>query len=52
LAEFEKAPNEVSNTKEKMEQEGFGANPLFHAHLAELNGEVAGMALYYIRPLA
>jgi GNAT superfamily N-acetyltransferase len=48
LAAFEKAPNEVTNTIERMEQDGFGDHPVFFAHVAEVNGKVVGMALYYI----
>lgn len=49
LALFEKAPDEVTNTLEEIERDGFGENPAFTCILAEHEGEVAGMALYYIR---
>jgi GNAT superfamily N-acetyltransferase len=49
LAEYEKAPQEVSNTEERMLKEGFGDNPAFGCILAEKDGEVIGMSLYYYR---
>lgn len=49
LAIYEKAENEVSNTIEQMEIDGFGENPIFQFIVAELNGEVIGMSLYYFR---
>lgn len=49
LAVYEKAPHEVTNSLEKMEKDGFGNHPAFHFFVAEVNGEVSGMALYYIK---
>ena len=49
LAIYEKAENEVSNSIEQMETDGFGENPIFQFIVAELNGEVIGMSLYYFR---
>lgn len=49
LAVFEKAPDEVTNTVEEIERDGFGDSPAFTCLLAEYNGEIAGMSLYYIR---
>jgi GNAT superfamily N-acetyltransferase len=49
LALFEKAPDEVTNTVEEIERDGFGEHPAFWCLLAEMEGEVAGMSLYYIR---
>ena len=49
LAVFEKAPNEVINTEEKMLEDGFGVNKLFDAFVAELNGEIIGLAITYYR---
>jgi hypothetical protein len=48
LALYEKAPGEVENTVEKMEEDGFGENPVFKAFVAEVSGEVAGLAIFYI----
>jgi hypothetical protein len=36
-------------TKEDLIRDGFGSNPLFHTFVAELDGEIIGMALYYYR---
>lgn len=49
LAIFEKAPHEVTNTEERMLREGFGENKAFEVFLAEKNGEIVGMSLYYFR---
>ena len=47
LAEFEREPDEVINTEEQMKVEGFGANPSFYAILAEVDGIVRGMLVYF-----
>jgi L-amino acid N-acyltransferase YncA len=49
LAEYEKAPNEVTVTLEHFTESGFGSNPVWWAFCAEENGIVQGFALYYIR---
>jgi GNAT superfamily N-acetyltransferase len=49
LAYFEKEPNAVVVTVEDLERDGFGANPLFKTYVAEINGEIVGMALFYPR---
>ena len=49
LAEYERAPNEVTNTVEQMEQDGFGANPIFGCFAAEVGGWIIGISLYYWR---
>ena len=49
LAEYEKAPNEVTVTLSHFEESGFGANPVWWGFVAEVNGHVEGFALYYIR---
>src|SRR5688500_4709971 len=49
LAAYEKATGEVINNIEEMERDGFGTHPAFHFFIAEINGDVAGMALYYIK---
>lgn len=48
LAEYEKAPLEVTNTEEDMLRDGFGENPIFEAFLAEKNNEIIGLALFFI----
>jgi len=49
LAVYERAPNEVTVTKEHFEESGFGANPVWWAIVAETDGIVVGFALYYVR---
>jgi GNAT superfamily N-acetyltransferase len=49
LAEYEKAPNEVTVTLEHFEESGFGPNPVWWAFVATVDGKVEGLALYYIR---
>lgn len=49
LALYEKAPHEVSNTEQKMLEEGFGENPAFTCGVAELNHEIVGIYLWYYR---
>ncbi len=49
LAEFEKAPEQVTNTEEMMLKDGFGDNPLFGAFVAEVDNKVVGISLYYLR---
>ena len=49
LALFEKAPLEVTNTESDMEKDGFGEHPVFILQVAEADGIVAGMAIYFIK---
>ena len=49
LALYEKAPEEVTITEEHFTESGFGADPVWYALVAELNGKVEGFALFYIR---
>ena len=49
LALYEKAPEQVTNTIEQMDMDGFGENPIFGTIIAEVDGVVVGMALYYFR---
>ena len=49
LAIFEKAPNQVINTPELMEKDGFGENSIFDAFVAETDDHVIGMAITYFR---
>ena len=49
LADYEKAPQEVTVTLEHFEESGFGPNPVWWAFVAEINGQIEGFALYYIR---
>lgn len=49
LAEYEKAPKEVTVTLEHFVESGFGPNPVWWAFVAEEEGVILGFALYYIR---
>ena len=49
LALYEKAPEEVTNTIDRMEADGFGPNPVFGFFVAERDSIIVGMALYYWR---
>jgi len=49
LAVFEKEPDAVEITVEELIKEGFGEHPLFHCFVAEVKGEVVGIALVYYR---
>jgi len=49
LAEFERAPHEVINTVKLMEEDGFGANPIYGFFVAENENGIIGLALYYWR---
>ena len=49
LAVFERAPEEVTVTLQHFEESGFGANPVWWAFVAEIDGLVVAFALYYIR---
>jgi len=49
LASYEKAPREVTITLNHLEESGFGQNPVWWGFVAEVNGIVCGMAIYYIR---
>ena len=49
LAEYERAPHEVTVSKEHFEESGFGKNPVWWAFVAEVDGYIQGFALYYVR---
>ena len=49
LATFEKEPDAVVVTVEDLVRDGFSENPLFQCFVAEVDGEIIGMALYYYR---
>ena len=49
LADYEKAPDEVTVAFDHFVESGFGENPVWWAFVAEVNGTVEGFALYYIR---
>jgi GNAT superfamily N-acetyltransferase len=49
LAAYEKAPHKVINTVALMEQDGFGANPIYGFFVAENEKTIVGISLYYWR---
>ncbi|HEV9037065.1 MAG TPA: GNAT family N-acetyltransferase [Puia sp.] len=49
LAEFERAPQEVTVTPQHFEDSGFGPHPVWWAFVVTINGRIEGFALYYIR---
>jgi GNAT superfamily N-acetyltransferase len=49
LATYEKEPEAVTVSKAHFEESGFGANPVWWALVAEVDGAIQGFALYYIR---
>ncbi len=49
LATYEKSPDEVTVSLTHFEESGFGPNPVWWAFVAEVQGVVVGMALYYVR---
>ena len=49
LAKFENEPEAVKITINDLERDGFGDRPLFECFVAEANGAIEGMALFYYR---
>ena len=49
LAEYERAPQEVTVTLEHFIESGFGAQPVWWAFVVTADGRVEGFALWYIR---
>lgn len=49
LAAYEKAPDEVEVSVEEMKNWGFGKNKVFDFFVAEENGIIIGIALYYYK---
>lgn len=49
LALYEKAPQEVTNTKEAMLIDGFGENPIYGLFVAIFNEQIIGIAVYYTK---
>lgn len=47
LAEYERAPQEVDNSVERMEADGFGPDKVFDFLVADEEGKIRGIALYY-----
>ena len=49
LARYEKAEDQVKNTVEAMEEDGFGDNPVYGFLIAEKENEIVGASIYYYR---
>ncbi len=49
LAEYEKALHEVTNTLDKLQEDGFGKNPVFGFFVAEEGQIIRGISLFYYR---
>ena len=49
LADYERAPQEVTVTIEHFTDSGFGPHPVWWAFVATVDGRVEGFTLYYIR---
>jgi GNAT superfamily N-acetyltransferase len=49
LAQFERALDEVTNTLAFLEEDGFGAQPIFGFFVAEEENRLLGLSLYYWR---
>lgn len=49
LAEFERAPLEVTNTLKQLEEDGFGRRPVYGFFVAEIEDRIIGLSLYYWR---
>ena len=48
LAAYEREPDAVEATEQMLAEALFGDAPVAHCHLAELDGEVVGFALWYV----
>ncbi|MBK0384400.1 GNAT family N-acetyltransferase [Pedobacter sp. SD-b] len=49
LALYEKAPHEVTVSLTDFVDAGFGHKPVWKAYVAEVNGNIEGFALFYVR---
>ena len=49
LADYEKAPEEVTVTLEEFSKAGFGPEKVWTAFVVETDGKIVGFALYYTR---
>ncbi len=47
LAVYERAPDAVTATEERLLQDGFGPRPFYRCLIAEHNGQAAGFAFYF-----
>lgn len=49
LALYENEPDAAKATEEDILRDGFGVHPYFHCLMAEVEGQVAGFALYFFQ---
>ncbi len=49
LAVYENGEKEVTNTAQRMEQDGFGEDPIFEFIVAEEESSIIGASIYYYR---
>jgi len=49
LADFERAPHEVTVTLDHFIESGFGKNPVWYGFVAEENETIVGFIVYYVR---
>jgi GNAT superfamily N-acetyltransferase len=49
LAIYERKPEAVTNTIEDMEKDGFGIQPIYELIVAEEDGKIVGIAIFYIK---
>lgn len=49
LADYERALHEVTNTVERLEEDGFGTHPVYGFFVAENKNSIIGISLYYWR---
>jgi len=49
LAVYENGQDQVINSLEKMEEDGFGPHPIYGLIVAELDRNIIGSAIYYYR---
>ena len=48
LAEYEKAPLEAKATIQQIEETIFGDNPVAFCHVAEIDGQIVGIAIWFL----
>ncbi len=48
LATYERAPEEVITTEASMKRDGFGEHPIYESLVAESDGRIVGVAIFYV----
>ena len=49
LAEYENALDQVTNSVERLEEDGFGESPVYDLFIAEVDNKIVGMAITFFR---